>query len=88
MQAKPEGVKDRVPGHCEHQNDCGRDQPIGEPTLRAAIIAADDSRTDHGISPLPSMAFWTWMASSSAVRSGSMEVIGARVAEMRVDIAW
>ena len=34
------------------------------------------------------MAFCTWSASSSAVRSGSMSLIGASVAEIRVDTAW
>ena len=40
------------------------------------------------MSPFPSMAFCTCSVSSSAVRSGSMSVIGASVAEMRVDTDW
>ena len=86
LQAQPDRIPDRVGGHREHQDNRGRDQQVRETPLGTAIVGAD-GRCGHGISPLPSMAFCTWTASSSAVFSGSIAVIGASVAEMRVDIA-
>lgn len=100
LQAQPDRVADRIGGDREHQQHRGSDQKERQPALRAGVLAAGRGRSrgglrcrghrwrGHGISPLPSMAFCTCSVSSSAVCSGSMSVIGASVAEIRVDTAW
>lgn len=42
----------------------------------------------HGSNPFPSIAFCTWVLSSSAVRSGSIWAIGLSVAASRMATPW
>ncbi|SLE33501.1 Uncharacterised protein [Mycobacteroides abscessus subsp. massiliense] len=85
LHAQPDGVADGICGDRQHQQRCRRDEQQPEPPFGPLALGA--CPVGHGISPRPSTAFCTWSFSRSAVRSGSIPVIGANTAETRVEMA-
>src|SRR5262249_39565745 len=88
LQAQPDRVTDRICRHRQHENRRGCNQRERQSLFWRQFSGAGlNQGGGHGNRPFPSTAFCTWVVSSSAVRSGSISVMGLSTDASRIATA-